>query len=289
MSHVSPFPAVSPAPSAVPGESPYLSLRRAVRPAMFAYRLLAGDAERAGWLAAECEDLLRLTRELLTAAGRVRLLVPSPGSPGSDGRLGSDDSFGGADGSGGGAGGSGGGAGGSGGGGAERQEELLNAYADAAMGWAKVVGGLAVLGGRLVEHGDWDEVRRLADLLQEAGEARAASDLRLQLGRAVWVRYGDRLGRITNVMPAGEIGSAIAALRAVLREVPEDFPDRNREVNRLLAPLAAAILGVIRDRGIQMPYDSRVEHIATGGVAKYPDIVTISLDELSAEFEGLCR
>ena len=87
----------------------------------------------------------------------------------------------------------------------------------------------------------------------------------------------------------GEIGSAIAALRAVLREVPEDFPDRNREVNRLLAPLAAAILGVIRDRGIQMPYDSRVEHIATGGVAKYPDIVTISLDELSAEFEGLCR
>ena len=296
VSHVSPFSAVSasPSPSAVPGESPYLSLRRAVRPAMFAYRLLAGDAERAGWLAAECEDLLRLTRELLTAAGRVRLLVPSPGSPGSDGRPGSDDSFGGADGSGGGAGGSGGGAGGggaggSGGGGAERQEELLNAYADAAMGWAKVVGGLAVLGGRLVEHGDWDEVRRLADLLQEAGEARAASDLRIQLGRAVWMRYGDRLGRITNVMPAGEIGSAIAALRAVLREVPEDFPDRNREVNRLLAPLAAAILGVIRDRGIQMPYDSRVEHIATGGVAKYPDIVTISLDELSAEFEGLCR
>jgi hypothetical protein len=287
VSHVSPFSAVSasPSPSAVPGESPYLSLRRAVRPAMFAYRLLAGDAERAGWLAAECEDLLRLTRELLTAAGRVRLLVPSPGSPGSpgsDGRFGSDDSFGGAD-------GSGDGAGGSFGGGAERQEELLNAYADAAMGWAKVVGGLAVLGGRLVEHGDWDEVRRLADLLQEAGEARAASDLRIQLGRAVWMRYGDRLGRITNVMPAGEIGSAIAALRAVLREVPEDFPDRNREVNRLLAPLAAAILGVIRDRGIQMPYDSRVEHIATGGVAKYPDIVTISLDELSAEFEGLCR
>jgi hypothetical protein len=260
VSHVSPFPAVSPSADG----SPYLSLRRAVRPAMFAYRLLAGDAERAGSLAAECEDLLRLTRELLTAAGRVRLLVPSPGS---DSLFGLDDS----------------------GGGAERQAELLDAYADAAMGWAKVVGGLAVLGGRLVEHGDWDEVRRLADLLQEAGEARAASDLRIQLGSAVWVRYGDRLGRITNVMPAGEIGSAIAALRAVLREIPEDFPDRNREVNRLLAPLAGAILGVIRDRGIQMPYDSRVEHIATGGVAKYPDIVTISLDELSAEFEGLCR
>ena len=270
MSHVSPFAAVpaSPSPSSSPspdaGGSPYLSLRRAVRPAMFAYRLLAGDAERAEGLAAECEDLLRLTRELLTAAGRVRLLVPSPGS---DSSLGSGDSDG----------------------GAERREELLDAYADAAMGWAKVVGGLAVLGGRLVERGDWDEVRRLADLLQEAGEARAAIDLRIQLGRAVWVRYGDRLGRITNAMSVDEIGGAIAALRAVLREVPEDFPDRNREVNRLLAPLAAAILAVMRNRGIEMPYDSRVEHIATGGVAKYPDIVTISLDELSAEFEGLCR
>ena len=31
-----------------------------------------------------------------------------------------------------------------------------------------------------------------------------------------------------------------------------------------------------------------VEHIATGGVAKYPDIVAMSLDELAAEFEGLC-
>ena len=268
MSHVSPLAAMptspSPSPSPDAGGSPYLSLRRAVRPAMFAYRLLAGDAERAEGLAAECEDLLRLTRELLTAAGRVRLLVPSPGS---DSSLGSDDS----------------------GGGTERREELLDAYADAAMGWAKVVGGLAVLGGRLVERGDWDEVRRLADLLQEAGEARAATDLRIHLGRAVWVRYGDRLERITNAMPVDEIGGAIAALRAVLREVPEDFPDRNREVNRLLAPLAAAILAVMRHRGIEMPYDSRVEHIATGGVAKYPEIVTISLDELSAEFEGLCR
>ena len=272
MSHVSPFPAVSPSespspspsPSADAGGSPYLSLRLAVRPAMFAYRLLAGDAEQAGGLAAECEDLLRLTRELLTAAGRVRLLVPLPGP---DGSLGPDDS----------------------GGGAQRQAELLDAYADAAMGWAKVVGGLAVLGGRLVEQGDWDEVRRLADLLQEAGEARAATDLRIQLGKAVWLRYGDQLGRIANAMPADEIGSAIAALRAVLREVPDDFPDRNREVNRLLAPLGAAILAVMRDRGIELPYDSRVEHIATGGVARYPDIVTISLDELSAEFEGLCR
>jgi hypothetical protein len=239
--------------------SPYLSLRQAVRPAMFAYRLLAGDAERAGRLAAECEDLLHMTRELLTAAGRARLLDASPGSDCSGGV------------------------------GAERQAELLDAYADAAMGWAKVVGGLAALGGTLVERGDWDEVRRLADLLQEAGEVGAATDLRIRLGGAIWATYRDRLQRITSTMPTAEIGAAIAALRAVLREVPEDFPDRNREVNRLLAPLAAAVHAVMKDRGLEMPYDSRVEHIATGGVAKYPDIVTTSLDELSAEFEGVCR
>ncbi len=240
----------------VPFESAYLSLRQAVRPAMFAYRLLAGDAERAGRLAAECEDLLHLTRELLTAAGRARLLDTSP-DPGECGE--------------------------------QRQAELLDAYADAAMGWAKVVGGLTALGGTLVERGNWDEVRRLADLLKDAGETRAATELRIRLGKAIWATYGDRLQRITSTMPTDEIGSAIATLRAVLREVPEDFPDRNREVNRLLAPLASAIHAVMNERGLEMPYESRVEHIATGGVAKYPDIVTTSLDELSAEFEGACR
>jgi hypothetical protein len=59
-----------------PATSPYLSLRQAVRPAIFAHQLLAGDAERAGELAAECEELLLLTRELLKAAGQARVLAP---------------------------------------------------------------------------------------------------------------------------------------------------------------------------------------------------------------------
>jgi len=62
--------------------SPYLSLRQAVRPAILAHYLLAGDQERAGKLAADCEDLLFLTRELLKAAGRERILAagPAPGT-----------------------------------------------------------------------------------------------------------------------------------------------------------------------------------------------------------------
>ena len=68
--------------------SPYLSLRQAVQPAIAAHWLLAGDQERAGKLAAECEDLLFLTGELLKAAGRVRILAgPAPSAEIPDSRI----------------------------------------------------------------------------------------------------------------------------------------------------------------------------------------------------------
>ncbi len=232
--------------------SPYLSLRQAVRPAILAHSLLAGDQERAGKLAAECEDLLFLTRELLKAAGRSRLLAAEPGQDGG------------------------------------RPAEFLDAYAEAGLLWAKVVGSSMALAGALIDRGEWEDVGRLASFLAGAGEDSAAADLRIRLGRAAWEAHRGQLEGISSTMPPAAIRTAIGALRAVLREVPEDYPDRNREVNRLLAPLAAAIHAVMKDRGVDIPYSSRVEHIATGGVAKYPDIVVTSLDELAAEFEGTC-
>src|SRR5690242_21775324 len=104
--------------------SPYLSLRQAVRPAILAHRLLAGDQERAGMLGAECEDLLYLTRELLQAAGRTRILavVPGPRMP--------DES------------------------GGDRQAQLCEAYADAGLLWAKVVGSSLALAEALIERGE---------------------------------------------------------------------------------------------------------------------------------------
>ena len=241
--------------------SPYLSLRQAVRPAILAHSLLAGDQERAGKLAAECEDLLVLTRELLKAAGRVRILAgPGPAAGMTD----PDES------------------------GGDRRAQLLDAYADAGLFWAKVVGASVALAGALIDRGEWDDVRRLARFLAEAGEEGAAADLRMQLGKAVWDTHREQLEGISNTMPAAAIGRAIKALRAVLRGVPEDYPDRNREVNRFLPTLASVIHTIMKEQGIDIPFSSRVEHIATGGVAKYPDIVTISLDELAAEFEGTC-
>ncbi len=244
--------------------SPYLSLRRAVRPAIFAYRLLAADAERAGKLAAECEDLLLLTRELLKAAGQAHLLAGPTAHevaahevahvPGGD-----------------------------------RQAQILDAYADAALLWAKVAGSCLALAGTLLERGDWDEVRRLADFLAGAGEAESAAYLRTELGAAVWETHAGQLSGISNAMPPEDIRRAINALRAILREVPEEFPGRNAEVNRLLPSLATSIYAIMQNKGVEISYNSRVEHIATGGVAKYPDIVTTSLDELSAEFEAIYR
>jgi hypothetical protein len=239
--------------------SVYLSLRKAVRPAIYAHFLLAEDQERAGHLAAECEDLLFLTRELLKAVGLAGILGAEPGPGGLD-----ED-------------------------GGDRQAQLLGAYAEAGLLWAKVVGSTMALARALLERGDPDAVRRLAGFLTEAGEDGAATELKIGLGKAIWATHRESLQDITNTMPPAAIETAIDALRAVLLEVPEDYPDRNREVNRFLAPLAASVHAIMRAQEIAIPYGSRLEHIAAGGVAKYPDIVKLSLDEIAAEFEGLCN
>jgi hypothetical protein len=249
--------------------SPYLRARHATRPAILAQRLLAREQDRAGTLAAECDELLSLTRELLVATGHARLLADDTRPQADDARvlahdappLAHDDG--------------------------EASGTLLDAYAEAAMAWARVVGSLMALGGTLLDQGEWNEVRRLAAVLADAGEDNAAADLRTQLGKAVWDLYLDQLRRIHAQMRPAEIATSLATLRAVLHEIPEDFPDRNREVNRLLVPVASAIHALLQARAAGIPPDSRVAHIAAGGVARYPEIVAISLDELCAEFEGL--
>ena len=250
--------------------SPYLSLREAVRPAILAHWLLAGDQERAGKLAAECEDLLFLTRELLKAAGRVRILAgaaplaerpaPSAGS-----RLASEE------------------------GGGDRPAQLLDAYAEAGLLWAKVVGCSVALAGALIDRGEWEDVRRLADFLAGAGEESAARDLRTQLGKAVWERHREPLQGIGAAMPPSrDQGRPSRRCGPCCATFLRTSPTGTGRSTASWPPLAAAIHAIMKDQDIDIPFTSRVEHIATGGVAKYPDIVKMSLDELAAEFEGIC-
>ena len=255
--------------------SPYLSLRQAVRPAILAHFLLAEDRERAQQLASECEDLLFLTRELVKAIGLTNITgapaaadsvvsVVSAVGDVSDvvsvvSAVGDSD----------------------------RQAQLLGAYAEAGLLWAKVVGSTMALARTLLDRGDWAEVRQLASYLAEAGEGTVAGELKIQLGKAVWAAYREPLQGVSAAMPPAAVRTAIDALRAVLGEIPDDVADRNRQANRFLPPLAASVFTIMRERGVDLPYSSRVEHIAAGGVAKYPDIVEMSLDEIAAEFDGL--
>lgn len=154
--------------------------------------------------------------------------------------------------------------------------------------WPEMVASSVTLATALVRGGRLDDVRRLADFFAVAGEPAVAADLRAQLGEAVMERLGPRLSQVRNNMPPDEIRSAIITLREILRDVPADSPGRNATVNSFLPPLAASVLAVLQRRNIEISYDSRIEHIASGGVAKYHDIVDMSLDELAAEFEETC-
>jgi hypothetical protein len=151
-----------------------------------------------------------------------------------------------------------------------------------------VVGSSLALAGALIERGEWEDVRALAGLLAAAGEESAATELRIRLGGAVWEAHREQLRAISNNMPPAASSRHKRAAGHTARGT-RGIP-RPEQGDQLLP--AAAGLGRTRHyeetRG-RDSYHSRVEHIATGGVAKYPDIVKTSLDELAAEFDGICR
>ena len=130
--------------------SPYLSLREAVRPAIVAFSILAQEQDRAGSLAREADNLLQATQELLTALGAVRLQSPEagkalPGVPEPD---------------------------------TGQHAGLLDAYAEAGLMWARVVGSSLALADALLDQGRWDTAQRLAEFLDMAGEPAVAKPLR---------------------------------------------------------------------------------------------------------------
>ena len=181
---MTPMPAQPPATTAL---SPYLSLRQAVRPAIVTYTVLASEQERAGALAEEASQLLEATRKLLEAVGLVHLLSPKPGEemPGNDR--------------------------------GDRQARLLAAYADAGMLWAKVVGHSIALADGLLGQARWDDVLRLADFLDNAGETVVADSLRERANDAIRGDFYARINRIHDKMSREETATAIDTLRSLPR------------------------------------------------------------------------
>jgi hypothetical protein len=220
--------------TALPGDasttavSPYLSLRQAVRPAIITYTVLAAEQERAGALVAEAEQLLGATRELLEAVGLVHLLSPRPGEE----MAGNDRG--------------------------DRQARLLAAYADAGIQWAKVVGSSIALADELLTQARWDDVLRLADFLDNAGETVVAESLRTRANEAIRGDFYARINSIHDRMTQEETAAAIDTLRSL----PREFPERKLEIALRLRPLGTSVKNVTRpDRQARNSIDSAMSSL----------------------------
>jgi hypothetical protein len=220
--------------TALPGDasttavSPYLSLRQAVRPAIITYTVLAAEQERAGALVAEAEQLLGATRELLEAVGLVHLLSPRPGEE----MAGNDRG--------------------------DRQARLLKAYADAGIQWAKVVGSSIALADELLTQARWDDVLRLADFLDNAGETVVAESLRTRANEAIRGDFYARINSIHDRMTQEETAAAIDTLRSL----PREFPERKLEIALRLRPLGTSVKNVTRpDRQARNSIDSAMSSL----------------------------
>lgn len=226
--------------------SPYLSLRQAVRPAIFAHSVMLREKDRSGVLRDEANRILAATRELLSKAGLGYLATPDSGTPMEGiGRLGN-------------------------------QTSLLDAFTDAAMLWAEVVASCVALAEHLLEQGKWPQVRTLTAVLEDAGEARVAGDLRERLATNVQDCYRHRLEEIHDQMSFPETQNAISTLTEVLSEVPESR-ERNRWLGSFLPAVTVSALRYITD-----PYMQGYLGGTTGRYMVSTDVVEDRVAEISA-------
>lgn len=231
--------------------SPYVSLREAVRPAIFAYGILAAEREQAGALAAECDELLAVTRELLRKLALARLLTPEqellvPAQGVAD----------------------------------DRQATLLDAYADAGMLWARVVGICTAIADALLEQGEWAKVSHLADVLADAGEAAAGKELsrRAKDGPAELTRR--QIRNVHGVMSMAEIRDALN----VLRELPKAFPNREFEIATALPSICISMLRLVPG-GDEIGLLFQCDYVRENGCE--PNMAEYFLSHAVAEFAQL--
>ena len=223
--------------------SPYLSLRQAVRPAVFAHTQLAREQGKGGALAEECGDLLRSTRELLKAAALVHLLTPE-----TDHGIRVDV-------------------------GRDRREQMLDAYANAGMLWANIVGNFIALADLLLEQGRSEDVENLSVFLESAGEVEVANNLRKRAVAGYRKQIHNEIAGFHANMTMHEIHVAIQ----VLRTLPVDFPGRKLEISLGLVPIANSLCRRFRPEGF-----TTYGYIAENGCAEH--MAEENLSKVTAEF-----
>jgi hypothetical protein len=211
--------------------SPYLSLRESVRPAIFAYNLLAREQGQARVLEAEINSLLAATEDLLAAAGLFHML--SPGALGeADPRRPRGDS----------------------------PAPLIKAYADAGMQWARIVGSCLSLADALVAAALWDDADRLASYVSAAGEPEAAADIKARIQTAQKNAKDDafRARSLEFLSHArGEpfdIVNAIALLREA-RSYPSVAPEIEKEMRAPLLRWIAIYWADVQKRSGRQPVE----------------------------------
>ena len=155
-----------------------------------------------------------------------------------------------------------------------------DAFADAAMMWAKIVASCLVMADSLLSQGRLAEVRSLAAALGAAGESDVAQELRQRLADAETDRYKKSLGKIHAHMTVKETEEAIMALNEALANIPES-PQRDYWLNSFLPALATSAVANAREGIID-----DVQFIASGGRMSYPQIVADSISVIDAAFRA---
>jgi hypothetical protein len=230
--------------------SPYLSFRQMLRPAIFAHNVLLREKDRAGDLAGQANQILTATHELLSKAGLGYVAALESGEPGGgDGGLGS-------------------------------RSALLEAFAEAAMLWAKVIASCLALAGQFLEQGEWDRVRTLATVLDDAGERGVAKDLRERLASAPVAMYTKRLSVIRSSMSMPEIENSIEALTDILSVIPQSAK-RDEWLNDFLPAIAKSLLEYAHGSDMSMGI---VKAVAGGSWINSPQYVTRAITAIAVVF-----
>ena len=230
--------------------SPYVSLRDAVRPAIFAYSILATERERAEVLVEECDQILHLTRELLKKSALAHLLTPEHGQQISAGDEDGDD----------------------------RQARLLEAYADAGMLWVKVVGSCMAIASVLLEREEWAKVNHLAEVLAAVGETALAKELSRQALSGPDESLRRIIGNFKNTMSEKEITKALD----LLLTMPVKSPIRS-ELGSALTNICRSIVRLFPSQALANA--THIKYYAQNGCAN--NEVHSVLPHVSKEFNLL--